>query len=66
MGPQPSSRGNLYDLWGGADVIRELQWGRNLPVAEIFQRAQDAFEEERSFNGAATFQSRKFGGWAYA
>ena len=37
MGPQPSSRGNYdYPRSGRPQFVRAtLQWGRNLPVAEI-------------------------------
>ena len=41
----------------------QLQWGRNLPVAEIRLRPRAAGRELDCFNGAATFQSRK---WVYA
>ena len=61
MGPQPSSRGN-------AEVSREedahfgrLQWGRNLPVAEIWRLPDRRPPSPSGFNGAATFQSRKSG-----
>ena len=65
MGPQPSSRGNA-DLMSATSLSRAaklwLQWGRNLPVAEIrtfftIRKPRDAMP---CFNGAATFQSRKF------
>ena len=35
MGPQPSSRGNLRAQNTDWDRSNRLQWGRNLPVAEI-------------------------------
>ena len=39
-----------------------LQWGRNLPVAEIVSGTLRGAAFRRRFNGAATFQSRKFTG----
>ena len=41
MGPQPSSRGNVCSPSSNGPVApdRVLQWGRNLPVAEIALRA---------------------------
>ena len=36
-----------------------LQWGRNLPVAEMGNRTDGKSDEPPCFNGAATFQSRK-------
>ena len=88
MGPQPSSRGNQWadDKWTEAVIadrlqwgrnlpvaeivditplsgchtkLLELQWGRNLPVAEICLSRNIAKRSKASFNGAATFQSRK-------
>ena len=58
MGPQPSSRGNLFGGDYNVEGI-ELQWGRNLPVAEI-SRGDTGLSQLPRFNGAATFQSRKF------
>ena len=37
-----------------------LQWGRNLPVAEIRDAEKETATSVSGFNGAATFQSRKF------
>ena len=83
MGPQPSSRGNyagneahhslgLLLQWGRNLPVAEinsprfsilwtvvLQWGRNLPVAEITISRATPTARTPSFNGAATFQSRK-------
>ena len=60
MGPQPSSRGNSKCLRGFPRVCPGLQWGRNLPVAEMMCPTPDCSDLCR-FNGAATFQSRKWG-----
>ena len=60
MGPQPSSRGNQNRLREATARANEaLQWGRNLPVAEIRLPRRGAARARGSFNGAATFQSRK-------
>ena len=58
MGPQPSSRGNLVFALTAVDSLT-LQWGRNLPVAEIRLTRVPADGRLSRFNGAATFQSRK-------
>ena len=66
MGPQPSSRGNLRLPGQTADIasyIQSLQWGRNLPVAEITVYCRGSSLPDYPpcrFNGAATFQSRKY------
>ena len=60
MGPQPSSRGNrLIPSYLGKSGSCGLQWGRNLPVAEITTAAARTSPQWSCFNGAATFQSRK-------
>ena len=61
MGPQPSSRGNRSGSLKRSDSGRAwLQWGRNLPVAEIIRSGRALADADRNrFNGAATFQSRK-------
>ena len=57
MGPRPFDRGN-GDETKQAAVKSWLQWGRDLSIAEIGGRG---FYGSRlqSFNGAATFRSRK-------
>ena len=37
-----------------------LQWGRNLPVAEMTLARMSTSPFKTRFNGAATFQSRKY------
>ena len=59
MGPQPSSRGNRLGLESHAKRSKRLQWGRNLPVAEISHGRHQYRGRRHFFNGAATFQSRK-------
>ncbi len=53
MGPRLVSRGK-----GPAEIVTawepQLQWGRDLLVAESTQRARLSINESRSFNGAAT------------
>ena len=52
MGPQLDSCGKFEaDVWGQGDI--ELQWGRNLIVAERLFGLLDGFMT-MSFNGAAT------------
>ena len=58
MGPQPSSRGNMRRAVATHFTLGALQWGRNLPVAEIAV-SQPSSNLPSRFNGAATFQSRK-------
>ena len=53
------SRKSRYRRLGGISV-KGLQWGRNLPVAEIRSGRPNSGRERAGFNGAATFQSRKF------
>ena len=60
MGPQPSSRGNAGRVSYNCVPSVLLQWGRNLPVAEIRRRCERREPKYVAFNGAATFQSRKF------
>ena len=60
MGPQPSSRGNADSHSGKHPrTALQLQWGRNLPVAEIWAWRIRLCALSPRFNGAATFQSRK-------
>ena len=57
MGPQPFGCGRLGSL-SEEPVRKELQWGRNLSVAEGSQ-GRSCARRPRSFNGAATFRLRK-------
>ena len=50
MGPQPSSRGNQVG-GGRRPSIDVLQWGRNLPVAEISSTARASISGERASMG---------------
>ena len=59
MGPQPSQSRKSVALSVGPGGQPELQWGRNLPVAEIRRAVGRTGRATLSFNGAATFQSRK-------
>ena len=60
MGPQPSSRGNSAPATAIPQAqASRLQWGRNLPVAEM-EAVMLLVVYSFCFNGAATFQSRKF------
>ena len=61
MGPRPFSRGDIrhHELVAESRTPA-LQWGRDLSVAETAeQRAGVGACLARSFNGAATFQSRR-------
>ena len=57
MGPRPFGRGRVLTLAVRAPHLA-LQWGRDLSVAEGF-RPLEAAVRNASFNGAATFRSRK-------
>ena len=59
MGPRPFSRGNPCLLSFQTSALRGLQWGRDLSVAETWIASMRSGRTDRSFNGAATFQSRK-------
>ena len=61
MGPRPFGRGRIQKLAGTSTVLK-LQWGRDLSVAEGTYIAPSAADTARSFNGAATFRSRKVDG----
>ena len=57
MGPRPFGRGRLPD-YTALIPWTSLQWGRDLSVAEGVWRGAH-WRENMSFNGAATFRSRK-------
>ena len=57
MGPQPSSRGNLESRLSPSSW--PLQWGRNLPVAEIIQakpQEEDVLQWGRNLPVAEIFR----------
>ena len=58
MGPRPFGRGRPSNSTRSASSAAVLQWGRDLSVAEGDCIA-DLTEGVLSFNGAATFRSRK-------
>ena len=60
MGPRPCGRGRLVKLFCRRERLSLLQWGRDLSVAEGGARDRTG-RGPASFNGAATFRSRKVG-----
>ena len=60
MGPRPFGRGRRILTMHVSGPIEELQWGRDLSVAEGTRRAASS-TCWAGFNGAATFRSRKDG-----
>ena len=61
MGPRPFGRGRKHLPTKRRRNARGLQWGRDLSVAEGCRRRAARPLEVFSFNGAATFRSRKVG-----
>ena len=59
MGPRLFSRGNTA-RHSRSGRIPKLQWGRDFSVAEIDTRRASSDGCGTCFNGAATFQSRKY------
>ncbi len=53
MGPRSGDRGNLNLLRAVARKIEELQWGRDLVIAEITDNRAADVVPVASFNGAA-------------
>ena len=65
MGPRPFGRGRLANN-RRSSLDAQLQWGRDLSVAEGPQSRQPISIASASFNGAATFRSRKVGQFRHA
>ena len=60
MGPRSSDRGNLIQRGKVRVEFTHLQWGRDLPTAEIPEYATHMENYFPTFNGAAIFRPRKF------
>ena len=62
MGPRSSDRGNSAAAMPYNPTVTRLQWGRDLPTAEIRLACRSRLAWQRSsdyFNGAAIFRPRK-------